>query len=235
MKVNILLCDTFPGLLPVYIPSYVSMFTRMFDALSDDMEYQVYRAMDGELPDELAKGDEMYLITGCNLSAYDDIDWIKQLLAWVVKANEAQVKLVGICFGHQLIAQALGGRVERATQGWGTGIRELSVVDDEARIYFPEGKMRLLYNHHDQVVALPKDAELVATSDFCPVESFRIGRHILTFQGHPEYIPQYAVHLLENFADDEPLQVRQAALDSIRSMKHQGLQVAQWILEWVNA
>lgn len=231
MEINIILCDTFPGLLPSSIPSYISMFIRMFDAVSRNMEYKVYRAMDRQLPDDISE-DKLYLITGCNLSAYDDVEWIKELLLWIGNADKARAKLVGICFGHQAIAQALGGKVERASRGWGIGIRESSVVDGEAQKFFPGYKMRLLYNHHDQVVSLPEGAKLVAESEFCPVESFRIGNHILTFQGHPEYTPEYEVHLIENFAVDEPLQVKQEALSSIRLMEHQGLTVANWITRW---
>lgn len=234
MKVKILLCDTFPGLLPEFIPSYASMFTRLFDAAEGGMEYEIYRAMDGELPTP-TPCDGFYLITGCNQSAYDDTPWIKQLLRWVVEANKAKATLVGVCFGHQVVAQALGGRVERAKQGWGFGVRESRVVDDEALRYFTDGRMRLLYNHHDQVVELPQGATLVATSDFCPIESFRIGRHILTFQGHPEYVPEYETHLLNNFADDEPLTVRRAAADSLQRFSHQGLTAAKLIIDFARA
>lgn len=231
MKINILLCDTFPGLLPAYIPSYVSMFTDLFNAVEDGLEYKVYRTMDGELPD-IGTIDGLCLITGCNQSAYDSTDWIRRLLDWIVRANAAKVKLTGICFGHQCIAQALGGLVERAPQGWGTGVRESQVVDTEAQRYFTDSRMRLLYNHHDQVVRLPKGAALVATSPFCPIESFRISSHILTFQGHPEYVPEYAVHLLLNHAADEPQQVRHNALLSIGAQRHQGAVAARWLLDF---
>lgn len=228
---NILLCDTFPGLLPDYIPSYVHMFTRLFDSVATDIEYKVYNAMEGELPEPMAGGG-LYLITGCNQSAYDNTPWIHQLLAWIRKACEMQVKLVGICFGHQCIAQALGGLVERAPQGWGFGVRESDVVDDEAIMRFADGKLRLLYNHHDQVVRLPQGATLVATSDFCHVESFRIGYNVLTFQGHPEYIPEYERHLLRYFSDGEPSDVKSNALRSLDTMEHQGQVVARWIIDF---
>lgn len=229
MKINILLCDTFPGLLPDYIPSYVSMFTRLFDSVSTDTTYEVYRAMDGQQPD-LTDTEAVHLITGCNEAAYDDTPWIVSLLNWIRRAHEAQLKLVGICFGHQAIAQALGGRVEQAPQGWGTGIRQSDIVDEVALSHFPDGHLRLFYNHHDQVVALPSEATLMSTSAFCPVESFRIGRRILAFQGHPEYVPEYALHLLDHHAADEPAAVKDAARESIRSMRHQGEDVARWVL-----
>jgi len=206
------------------------MFTQLFDSVESGIEYSVYRAMDGEFP-EPARDRGLYLITGCNQSAYDDTPWIKALLQWITKAYNAKAKIVGICFGHQCIAQAMGGRVERAPQGWGFGIRESRVIDGEARRYFTDGRMRLMYNHHDQVTSLPPMATLVATSDFCPVESFRIGNNILTFQGHPEYMVDYERHLLANFSDDEPEQVKAKALESLDTMEHQGAIAARWILD----
>jgi len=231
MTVNLLLCDTFPGLLPSYIPSYVSMFTNLFDKVRHDVDYHVFRTMDGELPN-VEEIHGLCLITGCNRSAYDTDGWIRSLLNWIVRADERHIKLTGICFGHQCIAEALGGHVARASQGWGTGLRESLVVDAAARRYFPDGRMRLLYNHHDQVTVLPPHAELVATSSFCPNESFRIGSHILTFQGHPEYIPEYSHHLLEHFAADEPIETRQTALKSLHAGTHDGLAVARWLLDF---
>lgn len=231
MIVNILLCDTFSGIMPLSIPSYVSMFMRLFDSVQSGVEYRVFRAMDGELPD-INTVSGLCLIGGCGKAAYDGDEWIKHLLDWIVKADRARVKLIGICFGHQAIAQALGGRVERSPKGWGTGIRESRVVDESALKYFPERRMRLFYNHHDQVVELPDRAVLVATSSFCPIESFRIDSHILTFQGHPEYVPEYALNLIDNFADDEPVAVKQNALRSISTMKDDGRTVARWLLDF---
>lgn len=230
MKLNILLCDRFPGLLPEYIPSYESMFIRLFERNCRDFTYEVFDVLDGKFPGEVNRQD-VYLITGCNLGVYDDVDWIKQLLQWIVMADRERLKVVGICFGHQAVAQALGGKVERAAVGWGTGVRESTIIDGEALRRFPTGRMRLMYNHHDQVVSLPPHATVFATSTFCPVEGFYIGDHIITFQGHPEYVPQYNVHLIVDFAADEPEDVKTAALRSIGNMNHDGDIVAQWIAE----
>lgn len=234
MKLNILLCDEFPGYLPEYIPSYVSMFTKLFDSLGKPMEYKVFRTLEGELPDiDKLDNDAVYLIPGCNLGAYDDIDWIKALLDWTRKAFDKGAKLMGVCFGHQLIAQALGGKVERSPKGWGIGLRESNIVDDEALKYFPEGKLRLLYNHHDQVVKLPEGATLISTSDFCPIESYRIGSQVMCFQGHPEYVAAYERHLLTDFADDEPLDTCKQAMNSLDGEPHQGRIVAKWVSEFI--
>lgn len=230
MTVNILLCDTFPGFLPDFIPSYEGMLTKLFSTVSPDVRFRVFRAMDGELPEADPAGG-LYLIPGCNRGAYEPEPWIRQLLDWIRAANEREVRLAGICFGHQCIAQALGGRVEKAPMGWGTGLRESRVVDAAGLCYFPDGRMRLLYNHHDQVVALPPEARLVATSPFCPIESFRIGHHVLTFQGHPEYTPEYSRHLLLNHAAHEPEEVRQRGLESLCGTAHEGLAAARWMVD----
>ena len=233
MKLNILLCDRFPGLLPEYIPSYESMFIRLFERNCDDLTCEVFYVPDGEYPAHV-DADDICLITGCNMSVYDDVAWIRRLLAWIAEADGKRLRVVGICFGHQAVAQALGGRVERAAVGWGTGVRESAVTGDEALRYFPRGRMRLMYNHHDQVTVPPPRAVVFASSDFCPVDGMRIGSHIITFQGHPEYVPQYNVHLIVDFAADEPDEVKTAALRSIGNMEHEGDTVARWILEMKN-
>ncbi len=229
MKINILLCDTFPGLLPPEIPSYVYMFEKLFRSVNPDTDFQVFMAMDEELPTDI-RHDEIYLITGCNRSVYEQEEWISKLLQWIRYAADAKAYTVGICFGHQAIAQALGGRVEKYAGGWGTGIRESVIVDESLRHFFPSDRMHLLYNHHDQVVKLPINALPLATSAFCTYEAFRIGDCIFGFQGHPEYTADYELHLLRNHAADEEYAVKQHAIESMLKYDHEGQAVARFII-----
>ena len=229
-KVNILLCDTFPGLLPENIQSYESMFVKLFHTVNQDIIFEIFRALDGVLPKHPA-ADELYLITGSNNAAYDILPWILDLQDWVRKAASTNIPLVGICFGHQLIAQALGGRVERYASGWGVGIRESQILDEQLRTYFPDGRLRLICNHHDQVTQLPAGATSLATSSFCQHEGFRIGRHILTFQGHPEFTVDYERHLILNHSENEDDTVKQRALKTLEEMEAQGEVVARFLLE----
>jgi len=207
------------------------MFQNLFTKVSKHIEYTIYNTFENYLPDTLSS-NELYLITGSNASVYENREWIISLLNFIRTAHSQKVPLVGICFGHQAIAQALGGQVIRSPKGWGTGIRESLVNTQTALRYFPESKMLLHYNHHDQVVRLPAQAVNFATSDFCEFEGFTIDNYILTFQGHPEYTDFYNRHLLTHHSAEEPEEIKRKGLESIENNEAMGMKVAQWILDF---
>ena len=231
--INVLLCDTFPGRLPSDIPTYVTMFERLFSQTDVDVEFVIYMAMNGELPSAI-RTDEIYLIPGCMYSAYDEFPWIAGLEEWIRDAFKRKAFLFGVCFGHQVIAKALGGTVEHYSGGWGTGVRQSHVVDSTLLEHFADGQLRLLYNHHDQVITPPGDAISLATSDFCRYEALRYGHHVFTFQGHPEYTPYYMGYYLNNLAADQDQDVVARALQSVEEMTPQGPAVARWLIEMFN-
>ncbi len=121
MRLGILDCDRLdPDLADRFGPVYSEMFIRGFQPLAPELEFRVWSAINGELPEDLHECDA-WLITGSRHDAYSDIPWIQALRAWIRQAHDADVKLAGICFGHQVIAQALGGRSGEVYQGVGTG------------------------------------------------------------------------------------------------------------------
>ena len=169
-----------------------------------------------------------YLITGSRYDAVDDRPWIRDLAALVRSAHAAAVPTVGICFGHQLIAHALGGRVERAEVGWGVGVHPATLTPiGTHRLGNPE-RFHLLLSHQDQVLALPPGAQLLATSDHAPVAAFAVGS-MLGFQGHPEFSPGYLAALLDSRTDRIPGAVLDAAHRSLDTPT-QHAEVAGWMV-----
>ncbi len=164
------------------------------------LDIRVYEATEGRLPDDLDECDA-WMISGSRRSAYEDEGWIldvKDLIASNVEAGRPQV---GVCFGHQLAALALGGEVQRAEVGWGVGGRTFDVVAPAEWMTGPDGapaeRFTLLMSHRDQVTRLPDGADLVATSEYCPVAAYRIDDRLFCVQGHPEFTPGLSEVLME--------------------------------------
>lgn len=137
-----------------------------------------------------------YLITGSRASVYDDDPWIARFIGFARDLHHAGTRTVGICFGHQLIAQALGGAVGRASGGWGVGVHNWAVVRHESWMRPAKREFRLLASHQDQVETLPPGARLLASSKFCPHAAFAVGNEMLALQGHPEFTKAYAEFLM---------------------------------------
>jgi GMP synthase-like glutamine amidotransferase len=153
-----------------------------------------YAADRGELPASLDECDG-WLCSPSRSSVYDDEPWIAGVedLLRVVVADD--VPFVGICFGHQLLAQALGGRVERAEAGWGVGVQEYELLEP-LRGTAARRTCALIASHQDQVVDVPPALRVTARSAYCPVAGLAASERVWTVQGHPEFVPALADHLL---------------------------------------
>lgn len=185
MHINIIECDTlYPELLSEY-RSYGRMFEQYFQRFNPELSVSFYNALENHLP--VAEKDAVYLITGSKAGVYENHAWIAPLITWVQNAFKQQSRLLGICFGHQLLAEALGGKVINSEKGWGTGVRTLAVEENGAE----RSQLSLIYSHQDQVIKLPAQARVLLGDDFCPVAAFAIEQQVLGFQGHPEFTAEY--------------------------------------------
>lgn len=185
--VGLLLCDHLDPEVVDAVGDYTELFPDAFAPAGVDL--RIYEVTRGELPSSTDECDA-WVTSGSRRSCYEDEGWIEDLHDLARKLAAERRPHVGICFGHQLIARALGGTVERSPAGWGVGAKTFRVTSPAPWMDPPREDFTILMSHQDQVTELPPDAEVVATADYCPVGAYRIDDHVFCVQGHPEFVPE---------------------------------------------
>jgi GMP synthase-like glutamine amidotransferase len=211
---------------------YPDMFVELLGSRDPSLEFTTYDVRHGEYPADI-DDEDAYLITGSRHSVYDELPWIPPLLDFVRELDRRQKKLVGICFGHQLVAEALGGRVRKAQQGWGVGLHRHRFSERPA--WFDEGELEvpILVTHQDQVIDVPAQAAVLASSDFCPNAALQIGDHILTLQGHPEFVSGYSRAIIEFRRELIGEDVYHKGLESLQDAPATD-RMAHWIIDFLH-
>lgn len=214
--------------------NYPSMFERLLSSADDNLRFEHWAILSGEVPTDVHACDA-WLITGSRHGVYEAHDWIAPLEAFVRDLHGAGVPLVGICFGHQLIAQALGGKVEKSDKGWGVSVHGYAMLDSDAPPAWlgeAPSSFEIQCFHQDQVVQLPVTADVFAGSDFCPYAMLVYGDQALSFQGHPEFDAAYGRGLLECRGDLLGEAVVERGLADVDAPIDSPL-VARWIVDFL--
>ena len=185
--IGILKCGTVPDELQAAHGDYPPMFTEL---IGPDFNYRVFDVEHNELP-ESATDANGWLITGSRHGAYESHPWIPPLEQLLRDAYAQSIPIIGVCFGHQIFAQALGGRVEKFSGGWSAGPVAYNMEgEDEPTI--------VNAMHQDQVVEAPADATTIGSTDFCRHAVLSYGNKALTIQPHPEFNNSYTRDLVES-------------------------------------
>jgi GMP synthase-like glutamine amidotransferase len=195
MRIGILMTDRVREEFLDEYGEYPDMFMALLGATDPALSFTVYNVMEQEYPADIDEVDA-YLITGSKFSVYDDEAWIHRLKSFVQQLHERGKKLVGICFGHQMVAHALGGKTEKSSKGWGVGAHSANFRQSPQWHDGDDPEFRLLVSHQDQVVEPAPGTQVIAGSDFCDNAVCQLGDHILTFQAHPEFNKGYSRNIL---------------------------------------
>ena len=218
MKIGILQTGHCPDDLLAKHSDYDDFFRRFLDG--NGFEFDTYPVLDGVFPDGVNDADG-WLITGSKFGVYEDHDWIPLLEDFLRDAYAAAIPIVGICFGHQILAQALGGKVEKFNGGWSVGVENYTLDG------YPDG-VKLIAWHQDQVTELPAEASVVGSSIFCRYAALAYGDRAYSIQPHPEFEADFVAELLDSRSGVLPEDIAGKAMKSL-NIETSSMQVAEKI------
>lgn len=205
MRIGILQTGLAPEALAPEMGDYPDMFARLLDG--HGFTFRTWKVVEGDFPASVHDADG-WLITGSRHGVYEDHPWIPPLEQFIRDSFAQRVPVVGICFGHQIVAQAMGGKVERYAGGWAVGATDYD---------FGGETIRLNAWHRDQVVQAPPGAKVIAANDFCSNAALLYDDRALTVQAHPEFRPEFVDGLMrtrgKGLVPDEVMAEAAARLD----------------------
>ncbi|NKB62344.1 MAG: hypothetical protein GKR95_09510 [Gammaproteobacteria bacterium] len=238
LNVGLLLCDDVPESAQEEYGTYGELFQKSIDDSASEIQLTAIHCHKGEtLP--APEDFDGYVITGSKYAVYEDIPWILDLQGFVRKCWDQNIRMVGICFGHQLIAHSLGGKTEKADVGWGFGIHAAKVTQPQPWMNNREtlrgDQYRLIVIHQDQVVKVPPEFKTVAENDFCPNSMIVAEDRMLGIQGHPEFNKEYCEFRATSRRELIGEEVYQATLESLASQETNSNTVLGWIRNFLTA
>ena len=203
---------------------YPELYSELLAPL--DVELTTYRCDEGQLPQSVREQDG-WMCSPSRLSVYDDHAWLRDVEQFLRDLVATETPYVGICFGHQLMAQALGADVRKADYGWGIGAKHYEILEAQPWMDSTDDVV-LAASHQDQVQQLPSDARLLARADYCPIGGMLIGERAWTLQVHPEFSPALADSLLATrlqlFGEEKAAAARKTLSEPLQQQR-----LAGWI------
>tara|TARA_R110002124_G_scaffold89310_2_gene228387 strand:+ start:1160 stop:1867 length:708 start_codon:yes stop_codon:yes gene_type:complete len=231
MKIGLLECDHVREELRHIAGDYRNIFPALFLQVAPLWEFTFYDVVNGQFPEKITECDA-YICTGSSFSVYDQEPWVLQLKQFVVSISESDRKFIGICFGHQMMGEALGGKVQKSEVGWCVGSHTFQVLQVESWMVPFRNAFNLLMMCQDQILTLPENTKLLAQSHDCPYAMIQIGNNMLGIQAHPEFPKKYDQALMELRKERIGANKVEMGIISLKLPTHE-LTFANWIKNFV--
>lgn len=235
MKIGILATGTTSDLLLPTYGSYSDMFVALLKEKDSAFDCEVFDVRENIFPSSSDQCDA-WLITGSPSNVDESLPWMLKLNDFIRDADAKKLPLIGICFGHQIIADALGGEVARFDGGWGVGIHRYQHIGEDSAVPANVASFAICAMHQYQVTVKPGRARVFAQSDFCENAGLLYDNHILTLQGHPEFSKAYEVALIESHKSNPvPADISEQGLASVDKETLDSSDVMKWITDFITA
>lgn len=211
--------------------NYPHIFANMFERTETIIDLDAFDVTKNTYPDSPAIYDA-FLISGSSASAFDSDQWIIDLKAYIQMLYQRGHKIIGICFGHQIIAEALGGKVIRAEKGWGIGVKTIEIIARQPWMKPYYHHCSLLFYHQDHVILEPDNAIILARNEFCEIQMYCIGTQVLGIQAHPEMLSGHNHRIIMDARGKLDDFIVKDAVESLR-IRDQGILVGHWITQFI--
>jgi GMP synthase-like glutamine amidotransferase len=237
VKIGLLKCDHVDTELLTKFGDHSDFFRNLFQKYTPEVSLDIFEVQKGEYP-ENTSDFHGFICTGSRFSVYDDVPWIHRLKGFIKELYDNHIKLVGICFGHQMIAEALGGKCSLSDNGWGLGVTKAVIY--KKKHWMSTGmsqeldSFRLLLSHRDQIEALPPGGSVLAGNDHCPYSMITVGDHFLGIQGHPEFTHPFLKDLMQSRLDIMGEEAVSKASKTLNQKTDEAI-IARWIVNFINS
>jgi GMP synthase-like glutamine amidotransferase len=230
MKIGLLECDHVREEFLSIAGDYRQMFSLLFATVAPHWKFEFFDVCNGGFPASVDQCD-VYICTGSKSSVYDDDAWITNLKSFVKDLYQAEKTYIGVCFGHQILGEALGGEVRKSDVGWCVGVHSFEVLDFQKWMQPALSSFNLLMMCQDQVMTLPPDSILLAQTPDCPHAMFQVGNSMLGIQAHPEFPKAYDKALMEFRVEKIGERKVEMGITSLELPTSEN-EIAQWIVNF---
>ena len=212
-------------------PNDGEKFIALLKPNRPDWHWETVSVKDNQFPDHIDDFDG-YITTGSPASVHDGEDWMVRLERLIVELNAVKKPLIGVCFGHQIIAKALGGTVSKNPQGWEIGTSETRFTEPQDWMVPAQETLTLYAAHKEQVSKLPDGARTIGTTPGCPISAFAIDDHIMTTEFHPEMQRDFMTELLDEMGGALTPKQRARALADYEAGQ-EGVIFGRWMIAFL--